>query len=252
MKHKLILFPLLIAFTLQLQAQSETPVSDKVRQSEIGIHGGIHLSGFYGEQENEFIKHKSLGSYMAAVYYKRSISDRLYIGLELEHMHVKTNLILSESPSPTSRMSTTYDELFDLDYINLHFLFGRKLFFIKSTIISGTLSPYWGYLLRSEATGTVTESSSYVGSNSSGLYTVFVEHQYDIHETQTGKLRPANAGIGMSLDAVIPLGQKLSLLLKTTYNIGVYSVINRKAFYENAFIGIGGCVFSVGAVYKLR
>lgn len=241
-KSTLLFLPVLLSF--KLQAQSVIPANSPHWKSEIGISGGIHKSGFYGEEKNEYAKYKSYWSYMASAYYKASISNKLYAGFELEKIHVKSNFYFLKNITP--RASSIYDALLDLDYINFHFLVGDELFSIKGAIVSGTLSPYVGYLLQSKATGYEKQTISYVYSDSLGLHTGYFIKQDDVDEKQARKARQMNAGMGVSLDLTIPLRKELAFVLKTSYNIGVYNTIS-----EKVFTGIRGYAVSVGAVYKL-
>jgi len=215
-------------------------------QSEIGISGGALKSGFYDNYRSSDFNgsYKPYWSYTASVYYKEPVSAKLYAGFELEEMHVKSNLKYSKAVGMTHVF--TYDALLDLDYINFHFLFGGKLFSIKETAICATLSPYYGYLVHSRAVGYGTKSVPFTYTDSLGTHNIMGDERYDINETQTKEMHKANIGLSLKLDATIPIHAKLALLFRTSYNLGIYSVVR-----EDPFIGIRGYAFSIGIIYKL-
>src|SRR3954463_13040193 len=156
-------------------------------QSEIGVSGGMHQSGFYSRKNTDShftAEYKPYWSYVASVSYREPISTKLVAGFELENMHVKSNMDYSKAVGMTHAFS--YDALLDLDYINFHFLFGGKLFSLKTTTISGIISPYFGYLVHSKAVGYGIKPVPYSYTDSLGqTYNIMGSERYDIHETQT-------------------------------------------------------------------
>lgn len=229
-------------------AQSEMEEVKTQNQSEIGAYAGVHKSGFYGGKRGYKFDatYKPYWNYTASVYYKESVSNKLYAGFELESMHVKSHLQFSKAVGVAHFYS--YNALLDLDYINFHFLFGGKLSFTDRTTISTTLSPYYGYLVHSKAIGYGTKPGPFTSVTDSLGNTIQIQgtETYDIHETKTQKVHKANVGVCLNLDATIKLYDKLALLLKASYNLGIYRVIS-----EDPFIGIRGYAFSVGIAYKL-
>lgn len=240
----LILCIQLVSFTY---AQSEKEEVKTQNQSEIGIYAGTHKSGFYGSRGSS-INYKSFGSYVASAYYKKPISDKLFSGFELEYMHVKSNLHYSNAIE--IKRSHTYDALINLDYINFHFLFGGELFSIKGTTISGTLSPYFGYLLYSKASGYEMYTEGYTYFDSLGMMHNGTGYQKQLIEgEQIELIRKSNIGMCLNLDASIPVIKKLFLVVRAGYNLGIYSVINES---EKRFAGIRGYSFSVGLALKIN
>lgn len=247
MKIKFILFFLLLQLPFKLSAQSEASATGESGKIEIGMNGGTHKTGFYEGKRAvyPFGKYKPFWTYTASTYFKIPTVKTFYAGLELEQMHVKSNLYFSKPYG--YKTGYEYDALFNLDYINLHLLFGSKLFSIKKIAVLGTLSPYFGYLLNSHAKGRETYNSTYDYSDSLGLHNGFVKTEQAIEGSQTKKLRKVNIGWCVNLDVAVPLQERFAITCRASYNLGIYGVIN-----EDPFIGIRGYAFTVGAAYQLN
>ncbi|HET6226509.1 MAG TPA: outer membrane beta-barrel protein [Bacteroidia bacterium] len=248
MKIKFILFFLLLQLSSKLSAQSEPSATGESRKIEIGIDGGVHKTGFYDGRKSmyTFGKYKPFWTYTASAYFKTPTVKTFYAGLELEQVHVKSNLYYTKPYG--YRTGYEYDALFNLDYINLHLLFGSKLFSIKKITVSGTLSPYFGYLLGSQAQGSETvSSSSEAYSDSLGIHTLYFREKQLISGPETKKLRKVNIGWCFNLDVAVPLQGQFAIICRASYNLGIYSVIN-----EDSFIGIRGYEFLTGIGYKLN
>lgn len=217
-------------------------------QSEIGLSGGFnqfgfyHLQGKYNYLSNQFVSKKQL-NYVLAIHYKEPISNRLFAGFELENMQIKSKIYLL---APQNRFySYSIDALVYMNYMNLHFLFGGKLFSIKKLDVLGAISPYYGYLLSVNGTGYDTEVQGGYYFDSLGVQYSYVSTvKRPIQGSKTFK--KANVGLGLNIDVCIPLKDKLQLSVKPAYNLGIYNVIK-----EDRFCGLNGFSLTAGVVYKL-
>ena len=246
MKISSVFFFLLIQFTFRLHAQSDVPQKNEAKHTEIGINGGIHKSGFYQPGSlNPFGEYIPYWSYTASVYYKTPTTKNLYAGCELEQVNIKSNLHFSKPYG--YRTGYVYDALINLDYLNLHLLFGGKLFSIKKLTISGTLSPYFGYLLQSKAKGYEATINSYNWTDSLGMHSGEKVNQQLISGSQTKKFRKINTGLCLNLDLAIPFAKRFILTGRASYDLGIYNVVT-----EDSFIGIRGYAFSMGLAYMLN
>jgi hypothetical protein len=217
-------------------------------QSELGVTAGMNHSGFYGRRDGSYyiptFEHHI--GYTASVFYKEPLTEKLIAGFELENLQVRSNMNLIRQ---TGVMHTSHDNmLLDLNYINLHFLFGRKLFSIKEMPFSLSISPYYGYLIHSKAIGYSTGTAAYSYIDSLGQEQhIFGEKRYEINETNVKEISKANIGARLSLDATIHLHNKWYLGLKASYNLGIYNVMD-----EEKFIGIRGYALSAGLAYHFE
>lgn len=248
MRIRFILFLSCIQSSISIYGQSEESSLKPIYPSKIGITASVHESGFYGrkEQDRFYANHQSHWSYATGVYYKEPVTKYLFAGFELENLHVRSNLEYSNGIGVM--YSYTFNALLDLDYLNFHFLFGGRLISGKRISISATLSPYFGYLVHSKAAGYETKTEPYDYTDSLGQTHVFFGNgKYDLPGTNVKQIRKANIGQCLSLDVEVTLTERLQLLLKASYNQGIFNVIS-----EDAFIGIRGAGFSAGVAYLMN
>lgn len=216
-------------------------------QSEIGFNGGINQSGFYGlnKNKNAFtnFRVKHYLNYSISIHYKEPVSNHTFAGFELESMNVKSRLDMRIYNGHLFWYEQ--NSSFNLNYLNVYFLFGGKLLSINKVKVLGGISPYYGYLIHSKGEGTKTDVKSSYYTDSTGaskLYT-YVETR-DINKVAV--LRKANIGMRLNLDIQIPISNKLELSLKPAYHFGFYNVIK-----EDIFIGIRGFSLTTGLIYHL-
>lgn len=217
-------------------------------QSEIGLNVGLNQSGFYRLQRKDYYLSSYLSSnkklnYVMAIHYMEPISNRLFAGFDLENMQVQSQieLLVHQNHFYSYNM---HGEVY-MNYMNLHFLFGGKLFSIKKLDVLGAISPYYGYLLSVNGTGYDTEVQGGYYFDSLGVQYSYVSTvKRPIQGSKTFK--KANVGFGLDIDVRIPLKDKLQLSVKPAYNLGIYNVIK-----EDRFCGLNGFSLTAGVVYKL-
>lgn len=204
-----------------------------VAQTEIGVNAGMNQSGFYQFTSRERSSSEDLTSrfyigYTASVTYHEQISEKGFAGFELENTQVRSSLYFG---NVISHMAYNYYDVFlDLNYVNLHVLFGRKVP-VKKAELFFEGSPFFGFLVHSKVVGEVHHSMSTEKINNNGR---------DL-------LRGANAGLRLKLGAIIPINEKISLSLDAKCNLGVFNVIQ-----ESDFMGITGYGATAGIIWKFE
>lgn len=217
-------------------------------QSEIAAFGGIQQSGFYGTLDKSMYTshYKQFMNYGASVLYKEQITDRLFAGLEVESTHIRSNIEISEVIKMGGPLF--YNALLDLDYLNLHFLYGIQLLGVKKISCFASADPYFGFLVHSKAAGTGGRPSSHIEIDSSGQeHTIISNQSYEINESPTQLLRKANVGVRLNMDVHFKINDKWGVLLKGSYSFGIYGVLK-----DHVFVGIQGYAFSAGVSYQLE
>lgn len=220
-----------------------------IAQSELGINAGLNHSGFYqfnsknrGTVEN--IQYRHHIGYTTSAYYKEQVSSKTFAGFEIENIQIRSNLALV--PVSTHTTHSSYSALFNMNYLNLHVLYGGKVTLKKMELVFEG-SPYFGCMIYSKAkgNGVYSKLGSYIDSLGYQL-PYWSQVPFEV-ENAKAFINRVNVGLRVNVRAVVPINTKWSASLNATYHFGIYNVST-----GIEFLGIRGYGISAGLVRKLE
>lgn len=217
-----------------------------ISQSELGIKGGINNSSFfnYFSKPDYNSNYKSFNNYSFSIFYKRQFKETEFYGFELENKGVKSKF---EMNYHAGHASFYHNVIYNLNLINLYFIYEKSIFSYDKLDFRINISPYIGYMIKSHARGTGWKyvSVSDIDTNGNNI-SYLTTNNWSKNENNTKDLNKFIMGARLGLALILPLSERFSVSFNNSYCIVLNNVLR---INDARYTGLGSVELEIGVHY---